>query len=502
MLVRRTYPFFVVAPCCVAVLFTLKAVFTGVWVIRPWDVPDEVGHFSYIKDLATGKGLPVLHETLIDEEAWRSFVPHVPSEAGENWIAQHPPLYHLLMVPVYWVGALFGNSFWGSFYCIRIATAVLFGLGIGILMNVFQKSGYSAGVTLGLGLLLASIPNHTYLAAAVNHDALVFLAGSLLLCFWVRWIRSPSVGNLLYLGLCLGMGGLVKYTFLLLIPPILLLSLLRINSISSHRVQSALIFVGSALFPIGIWMMRNLSVYGKLLPVDTTGFQSESPLQISFLQFGQEFPIFSILIQTYWGLLGWMGDGTLQVRWLQMYTVYQLAFILPVMVVLALSFFFLVKEAAHERKRMLSGALGALLFLVITYLSGWLKGEYSHYLPVLWLMPAISGWILGEFFCLLVVREVVIKHEIEFGCLLIGAFFLSVYLMRIYSFSVSSGVLQGTFGRYFLPVIGFFILGFFSPGLKKFTFAPHLVLASGFVYACVELYVWLHEAIPFFKVHG
>ena len=112
----RSFSFWQLAPWGVVVFFVLKAIVTSIWIVRPWDIPDEVGHYSYIKDLATGKGLAVLHETPLDKETWKVFAPDNPPAPGTNWIAQHPPFYHIIMVPVYWLGALFGSPIWGAFF--------------------------------------------------------------------------------------------------------------------------------------------------------------------------------------------------------------------------------------------------------------------------------------------------------------------------------------------------------------------------------------------------
>ena len=501
MSIRRSDSFFLIAPWCVVVLFVVKAAVTGLWLVRPWDVPDEVGHFSYIKNLAEGHGLPVLQKTLIDEEIWPTFVENAPATAGLNWIAQHPPLYHALMVPAYWFGGLFGSDFWGSFYMVRLATCVVFGLGIWVLMNAFREFGLSPGVSLGAGLMVAHIPNHTYLAGGVNHDALVFLSAGLVLLAVVRFCKSGSGSDLVWLGLWLGLGGLIKYTLLVLVPPVLFFSVLRFYKSDHFSWGTTTRYVLLTLFPIGIWISRNLVVYGKLLPVDTSGFVSANPLELTFLKFGQEYPIFSTLIQSFWGLLGWMGDGSLQVRWLPMYTIYQQVYILPVTVMLCLSGYILVQRARGSAIQLVGGFTGAVLLTFLTISSGWLEKEFNHYLPILMLIPAVGGWILVQTLFLLRAGKLDTHSMIQVACVVSFFFFLVVYLERIYSFSVTAGALQGTFGRYFFPVFGMVVLGFFSPALRYIRWAGHVVLVSSMVYGGVELYVWLHEAVPFFYIY-
>jgi hypothetical protein len=499
---RLTARFHQFAPWGIVVFFILKAATTGLFVVRPWDVPDEVGHFSYIKDLATGKGFPVLHETKIDAVVWGAFATEVAVEPGGNWIAQHPPLYHLLMVPVYGFGTLVGPALWGPFYLIRVITAIFFGLGLWFSMRAFKEAGLSIEVSLGLGIMLGSIPNHTYLAGAVNHDALVFLFGTLVLYYWIRVCKEPSLANITKVGIALGLGGLVKYTFLVLFPPVIGLSLLVIWRHGANFWKPGIRLCCLSLVPIGLWAFRNIFTYGELLPVDLTGFQSEEPLQMSLLEFGRSFPVFSILIQTYWGLLGWIGDGNLQVRWLQIYSIYQQAYTVPLMVLFGLNLFYAITVAFRDRTRFLYGLDRVIIAMILLFLLDWLDEEYTLY----WILivvgiPALT-WSISDHLFSRKMGKVDRLQEIEIGAVCVFCFFLIVHLYKIYTFTVSSGALQGTFGRYYLPVVGFLVVGFFSFGLKRFPWAGQLVLSFGILYGCTELYIWLHEAIPFFELYG
>ena len=86
------------------------------------------------------------------------------------------------------------------------------------------------------------------------------------------------------------------------------------------------------------------------------------------------------------------------------------------------------------------------------------------------------------------------------GCILVASSFLIVYLHTIFGFSNSAGSLQGTFGRYFIPVLGFTLVGLIRRGSHSFHSFGHLLLLMGIIYNCTEIYVWVHEVIPFFNV--
>jgi 4-amino-4-deoxy-L-arabinose transferase-like glycosyltransferase len=489
------------APYLLVVFFVTKAAITGTWVVRPWDVPDEVGHFSYIQDIATGKGIPVLHETLINHELWKDFARNTEVATASNWIAQHPPVYHILMVPAYWIGSLFGESFWGAFYFIRLLTACIFGVGIFILLKAFREAELSAPVSLGLGIMLACIPNHTFLAGSVNHDALVFLCGSLALFFLIRYTKRGVGSDLLLLGLVLGCGGLVKYTFLVIIPPALGWVGFVLWRSKKSSPKSIAMFLGLVMGPITLWMLRNGIIFGELLPLDTSGFHSEQPLEMGVLEFGQSFPILSIITRSYWGLLGWLGDGTLEVRWLQVYSLYQQVFTWPVIILLVLTLFYLVKEKFRDEAWMRFCVVGSVVAVLSFVSTGWWKLEHWFYLPLFFLAVAIVGWRMGEVINCVRTRKVDSVLVTDMGAVLVCLFFLIVHLYKIYSYSLPSGVLQGSFGRYYIFLVGFFLVGFLGKGVRSFPIAAPLVLGFSILYSSVELYVWLHEVIPFFYVY-
>ena len=48
-----------------ATFFFVKVLVLGFWITPLWDIPDEPGHYSYLQDIAHGKGLPKLGTTVI-----------------------------------------------------------------------------------------------------------------------------------------------------------------------------------------------------------------------------------------------------------------------------------------------------------------------------------------------------------------------------------------------------------------------------------------------------
>ena len=85
----------------VAVLFLVKAVVLAFWVTPLWDVPDETGHYAIVADLAEGKGLPLQGKSVVPPDVMADWMHGgAPESPMSNWVAQHPPLYHLLAAPL------------------------------------------------------------------------------------------------------------------------------------------------------------------------------------------------------------------------------------------------------------------------------------------------------------------------------------------------------------------------------------------------------------------
>tara|TARA_B100001123_G_scaffold448625_1_gene610534 strand:- start:11252 stop:12763 length:1512 start_codon:yes stop_codon:yes gene_type:complete len=488
------------APVWVAFFFVLKASVTSIWIIRPYDIPDEVGHFSYIKDLAEGEGLPALHQAPIDVEVWQTFAPENYPDPGMNWIAQHPPLYYVVMVPVYWIGSWISGSFWGAFYAIRVVTALFFSAGIWVMIRAFQEAGMPFRVGLGLGIMLVGIPNHTFLAGGVNHDGMVLFFGASVLYFWVRYLKEKRFADLCFLGIFAGLACLVKYTLLVMVAPLFLWTLLFWWKNPGASRKAIGIFTALAFLPIGFWMLRNWVVLGELLPVDTSGFTSENPLQLSFFQFGRQLPVFSILLDNFWGLIGWMGDGTMQVRWFSLFSVYRAIYTWIFLGLLLIGFLCLIRKSSLGNTTNMPGTIGAFTLPAVVFISGWFGKDDTLTILVAVSSCAIFGWSLGRSSFAFCMSEMDTEDWIISGCILVAMVFLIVYLYTIYGFSYSAGSLQGAFARYFFPVVGFALVGLVARGSQSFRYFGHIILIMAIIYNCNEMYIWLHEVIPFFNV--
>jgi 4-amino-4-deoxy-L-arabinose transferase-like glycosyltransferase len=125
----------------VAVIMALTLVRGLFWVATfPVWSGDEGAHYSYVASVATGQGIPVAGRSLDSADSLRVIkaspiatertfpLPATPStqwgvvsEGYESW---QPPLYYVLLTPVYWLGRAIGGVL-GAIYALRIASLLM-----------------------------------------------------------------------------------------------------------------------------------------------------------------------------------------------------------------------------------------------------------------------------------------------------------------------------------------------------------------------------------------
>ncbi|HOD62077.1 MAG TPA: hypothetical protein PKG96_08250 [Bacilli bacterium] len=136
-------------------IFLIKGIFYAVYITPPLlnTSPDDVGHISYIQYIASEKKLPILYETAFEDSSnklykaygedqelssYKDILVHKETfnNKSVNGIAQHPPLYYLLMAPVYLIIKLFTSKLYLIILVLRLAT-IPFGLA-----SIFLLTGF------------------------------------------------------------------------------------------------------------------------------------------------------------------------------------------------------------------------------------------------------------------------------------------------------------------------------------------------------------------------
>lgn len=201
----------------------------------PFTGHDEVAHYAYLQTVADEGRLPVLLEDRLPVELYPycRYVlqwwcepwnprwlndPPVRMTNGElegmQYAANHPPLYYVLMTPVYWLSS--GQSAVFQQYLLRLA-AIPFGL-IVVLLAFRTTTELFPGdefLAFTVPAFVAFQPQVSYEAAMLNNDILAIALYSAILYVVVRGFqRQYPLRDCLLLGVLLGLALLSKGTSL------------------------------------------------------------------------------------------------------------------------------------------------------------------------------------------------------------------------------------------------------------------------------------------------
>ncbi len=322
-----------------ALLGVLYAVYTP-----DWQAPDEPAHYNYVRYLAEQHRFPILKAgdfpaAYLEEIKAAKFPPEM-SIAPIRYEFHQPPLYYLLLVPLY---QLFG----GALLPLRLASVFLGGV-------VLVVVGWSVEalvpgrplLALGTMALVAFLPMHLALNAAVNNDVLAELLLAVALLLVIRYLKAgamPREGDrlrlLVLLGVTSGLGLLTKSSLYILVPFVLLAVGVRHLWLDRLEAVSGVGGVGAAAEPasarraplagalaagtayllpaVGLalpWWVRNVALYGGLDILGLARHEQVVVGQLRTAEFVAQFGLGRLLrdlvvttFQSFWGQFGWMG---------------------------------------------------------------------------------------------------------------------------------------------------------------------------------------------------
>jgi 4-amino-4-deoxy-L-arabinose transferase-like glycosyltransferase len=350
------------------IVFIAKQMF-NVFVFPPFSGHDEVAHYAYIRTVAEEHRVPVLPDAItwaaegkppprpvgdylpddlykycnfvlgwqginvceLDDPSFVARPPHNVNYSqgvgaqpvGYQYAANHPPLYYMMMTPLYWISS--GATPETQLYLFR-AAAIPFGL-ITILFAyllvrlIFPNDTFLA---ITVPAFVAFQPQISYEAAMVNNDIVAIASFSVLLYLLIYGIRKGFTTKVAILcGFALGIALLSKGTGLVGAPLMAVAMILGIGItnvrgwVTKGAIAGAV--AGAIVWPWYLFLYRE---YGNL-----NGFD-----QIQALQWfnywtprGQDKPTFWDLFwnrdfaemrwRETWGYFGWrrlpLGDGLL-----------------------------------------------------------------------------------------------------------------------------------------------------------------------------------------------
>jgi 4-amino-4-deoxy-L-arabinose transferase-like glycosyltransferase len=236
------------------------------FVSPPFTGHDEVAHFAVIRIVATEHRIPMLWTDTLPADLYQYRAYSIEWHNRDNsplYTAVHPPLYYILMAPVYAAASRLSPE--GIQYVLRCASipcgVALIVLAFLLTTTLFPRDAF-LGVTVPTAV--AFQPQISYEAAMVNNDALATALYTGILLLMVLTIRDgATIRRAALLGVAAGVALLAKGTTViaLVLIPLALLAGQRGRRWRSAAIQTAVAYA-AAMAIIGPWWWFMTRAYG------------------------------------------------------------------------------------------------------------------------------------------------------------------------------------------------------------------------------------------------
>ncbi|MDP2659665.1 MAG: glycosyltransferase family 39 protein [Dehalococcoidia bacterium] len=285
-----------------------------------WQSPDEPAHFNYVRDLALGKGFPVLQMGDYNSEYMeRITAAHFPPDMSIDPIryeSHQPPLYYSLAALVY--SGVEDLPIAQQVLSLRLFSLLM---GVVILATAYRAVGQvfpgQSSLALGVTALIAFIPQHLHITGSIDNDVLgeLLLTGILLLLLvQMRLCRDGSIwGAAVPLGFLLGLALLAKDTAYIAVP-LAPLGLALGEGLKERFSWLRLAYTTAASYLValavsGWWFVRNLLTYGNL---DLFGLLRHNQVvvgqpRVGVFDWAAAGRFLTVGFQSFWAQFGWMG---------------------------------------------------------------------------------------------------------------------------------------------------------------------------------------------------
>jgi 4-amino-4-deoxy-L-arabinose transferase-like glycosyltransferase len=204
----------------------------------------------------------------------------------------------------------------GSLVALRLFSVLI---GAGVVLGAYAVGKAllptQPQIALGAAAIVAFVPQHVAMLAAVNNDGLAELVVALALWLTIRYLKTQDVKTW-QLGVLVGIGLLTKLStiFLIgLIPFAILLKWWLQRREKPFPLRALVAFALPVLILGGIWWARNISIYGfpdvfglgrhNLVVAD----QARTTDEIARVGFSQYLTnSLELTFNSFWGQFGWM----------------------------------------------------------------------------------------------------------------------------------------------------------------------------------------------------
>jgi len=445
-----------------ALLFLIKAVLLAFFVTPLWDVPDETGHYAIVADLADGRGLPLPGKSVLPPDIvadWGKGHTLAPEETW-NWVAQHPPLYHLLAVP--FLGAvrvMTSDPHW-RYRAPRLLSAISGAAALLFFFAVFWEASGDSIFAFAAASAIGFLPMYSHMSSGTNHDVFLALLCGAAALFWVRLAKSGDFSDGAKMGVALSLAGVTKLSALVVIAALLLLSWRLLTSRGGKRLAQWIAIAAISLSLPGLWTLRHWLLLGnaRLHPISRTPFSLKG-----FIAYLHDYPVVDHTFKNFVGLIGWTGSVAGNVRWFQISGPY---LALYVAVTLAVTTFAAIWFWKTDRSggRWIGRCAAATVFLLgILWLFAGADGSEPFKRVLYALLLAVPILALSHLFA----SDARTDHFL-LASQAIFLLFGVAYLVNSWEGYEIYHAMRATNGRYFFAVLPWIGLAFVLPAVRLF----------------------------------
>lgn len=302
-------------PHIVCFIFFLKFLFLSFYITPLWEVHDEIGHYSYARDIATNNSIPQASSAVIKKDILRQIYTD-DMQPGKNWIAIHPPLYHVICAIFIKVSAYWELSDYANYRVPRIISSISGGLVIFIIYNTLLLVKRDEYLSLTFASMVGFTPMVSNLSSVTNHDIFLCALCSASIYFIVKYFVKERNGlqSLALAGIFLGLACVTKVTAVALgmILSVALLFLLSGKLVDClHRL---LLFTGTWMIPPFVWLLYKRfgvveSTTTQMGSLDNPELYSYSLDLMGIFEYTYLTNVLDQYLNNGLGLIGWMGKA-------------------------------------------------------------------------------------------------------------------------------------------------------------------------------------------------
>lgn len=292
----------------VALIVTLQALYLAYFVTPPGDIPDESGHFSYVRDIGHGDFFPLMGQATIPNNLWFEAPAGDPvlSRVRPNYITQHPPLYYMVAAVPYYVSTRLTDDRWHQIGAARTVSALSLGLLVLTLFGTMRDLGVRPATSLFLATSVSLIPTISHLASGITNDIFLFLLCALATRFLARFLIHQDIRSAYACAMWLTLAGGTKMTAWPLILGLLFILLVEMRQPLKKWLTHATCLSAMALALPLWWAGRNIYHFGNPFAVHVV---TNQPLYLNYtvIDYLKSQPFFDWMVTHSYGLIGFAG---------------------------------------------------------------------------------------------------------------------------------------------------------------------------------------------------